>query len=127
MPTHRKTKSRRTPSRERRQSRGLTEPSGLGQQLLDTVENIIELMEHAQDPDRLKELNAERKALSNEARRLIDANLDASSAEYQQAVAGLEQASSTVRQAIKGLESIKNAILMAAKALEFVAKVVSVV
>lgn len=127
MATRRLANKRKGRSRKGVRSRDLDRARGLGQQLLDTIENIIELMEHTQDPVRLKELNVQRVALSNEARRLIDANLDASSAEYRQAVAGLEQASSTVRQAIKGLESIENAILMAAKALELVAKVAAMV
>ena len=127
MPMRHKARARRSASRNRSPSRGLGQSRSLGQQLLDTVENIIELMEHTQDPDRLKELNNKRIALSNEARRLIDVSLDSASAEYLAATSALEQASSSIREAIKGLESIKNAILKAAKALELVAKVAAMV
>ena len=123
MPTRRKTRTRRAASPKRTRSRGTRGPRGLGQQLLDTMENIIELMEHTRDPDRLKELNGKRMALSDEARRLIDANLNAASAEYQAATSALVQASATISEAIKGLESVKAAILMAAKAIELVGKV----
>lgn len=75
---------------ERTPSRWLGQSRNKGQQLLDTVENIIELMEHTQDPDWLKELNNKRIALSNEARRLIDARLDTSSAEDRAATSALE-------------------------------------
>ena len=91
--------------------------------MLDTIEKTVEIMEYTQDPDRLKELNKQRIALSDEARRLIDVSLDTASAEYRAATSVLNQASATIREAIRGLESIKNAILMAAKALELVAKV----
>lgn len=123
MPTRRTTRTRRSASRTRSPSRDLSPSRSLGQQLLDTVENIIELMEHTQYPDRLKELNKQRIALSDEARRLIDVSLDTASADYRAATSALEQASATIREAIKGLESIKNAIIKAAKALELVAKV----
>jgi hypothetical protein len=95
--------------------------------LLDTVENIIELMEHTQDPDRLKELNKQRIALSDEARRLIDVSLDTASADYRAATSALEQASDMLREAIKGLESVKSAIFKAGKALKLVAKVAAMV
>ena len=123
MPTRRKTKGRRMTPRRRGQRRDLSPSRGLGVQLLDTIENIVELMEHTQDPDRLKELNKQRIALSNEARRLIDVSLNTASVEYRGAATALEQASSTIREAIKGLESIKTAILKAARALELVAKI----
>ncbi len=123
MPTRRKTRARRAASPKRTLSQGSRGPRGLGQQLLDTIENIIELMEHTRDPDRLKELNGKRMALSNEARRLIDANLNAASADYQAATSALVQASATISEAIKGLESVKAAILMATKAIELVGKV----
>lgn len=123
MPTRRKHRTRRAASPNRTLSRASRAPRGLGQQLLDTIENIIGLMEQTHDPDRLKELNGKRIALSNEARRLIDANLNAASAEYQAATSALVQASATISEAIKGLESVKKAILMAAKALELVGKV----
>ncbi|TKB71703.1 MAG: hypothetical protein E8D46_16355 [Nitrospira sp.] len=126
MPTSRKTRKRQTATRKRSLSRGLGEQRGLGQLLLDTVENIIELMRHTQDPDRLKELNSKRIALSKEAGRLIDATLDASSAEYRSATFALEEAAGTIRGAIKGLEAVKDAILKAAKALELIVKVVSI-
>lgn len=127
MPTRRKIRTRRPTAGKRNLSGGFGEQRGLGQQLLDAVDNIIELMERTQDPDRLKELNGKRIALSNEARRLIDTNIDASSAEYRFATSALMQASKTIRDAIQGLESVKNAILMAAKALELVAKVAAMV
>lgn len=123
MATSRKTRTRRITSPKRTLSRGAGEARGLGQQLLDTIENIIDLMDQTHDPDRLKELNSKRMALSNEARRLIDSNLDAASAEYQAATSALVQASATISEAIRGLESVKNAILMAAKAAELVGKV----
>ncbi len=114
---------RRRPSPKRILSREADQPCGLGQQLLDVVEGIIDLMEHTRDPDRLKELNDERIVLSVEARRLIDANLDRVSVEYCSATAALEDASCTIQEAIQGLESVKNAILQAAKAAELVGKV----
>jgi hypothetical protein len=123
MATRSKPRRRQAAPRARSLRRGVAEPRGLGQPLLDTVENIIELMRHTQDPDRLKELNSKRIALSTEAGRLIDENLDKSSAEYRAATSALEEASDTLRAAIKGLESVKNAILMAAKAAELVGKV----
>jgi hypothetical protein len=127
MPTRRKTRTRRSASRTRSLRRDLSPSRSLGQQLLDTVENIIELMEHTQDPDRLKELNKQRIALLDEARRLIDVSLDTASADYRAATSALEQASDMLREAIKGLESVKSAILKAAKALELVAKVAAMV
>ncbi len=123
MTTRRKTRTRRATAPKRTLSRRSRSPRGLGQQLLDTIENIIGLMEQTHDPGRIKELNGKRIALSNEARRLIDANLNAASAEYQAATSALVQASATISEAIKGLESVKKAILMAAKALELVGKV----
>ena len=123
MPTRRKTRTRRSASPKRTLSRGARESRGLGQQLLDTIEHIIDLMDQTQDPDRRKELNSKRIELSNEARRLIEANLNAASAEYQAATSALVQASATIADAIKGLESVKNAILMAAKAADLVGKV----
>ncbi len=123
MPTRRKTRTRRSTSPQRHLTRGARESRGLGQQLLDTIENIIALMEQTQDPDRRKELNSKRIKLSNEVGRLIEANLDAASAEYQAATSALVQASGTISEAIKGLESVKNAILMVAKAAELVGKV----
>lgn len=119
----RKPKALPAPPRVEAASRGEGRRKSLGQQLLDTIEDIIELMEHTQDLDRLKELNAKRVALSSEARRLIDASLDTSTAAYREAVVGLEVASASLREAIRGLESVKNAILMAAKAAVLVAKV----
>ncbi len=127
MATRRKTRTRRATSPKRTLSRGSRSTRGLGQQLLDTIENIIGLMEQTHDPDRLKELNGKRIALSNEARRLIDANLNAASADYQAATSALLEASATISKAIKGLESVKNAILMAAKAAELVGKVAAIV
>lgn len=127
MPTRRKTRTRRSASRTRSLRRDLSLSRSLGQQLLDTVENIIELMEHTQDPDRLKELNKQRIALSDEARRLIDVSLDTASADYRAATSALEQASDMLREAIKGLESVKSAILKAGKALKLVAKVAAMV
>ncbi len=127
MPTRRKPRTRRGTSPKRTLSRGSRTPRGLGQQLLDTIENIIGLMEQTHDPDRLKELNGKRIALSNEARRLIDANLNAASAEYQAATSALLEASATISESIKGLESVKNAILMVAKAAELVGKVAAIV
>lgn len=123
MSTRRNNRTRRPAPRKRSLSRGAQTPRGLGQQLLDTIEHIIVLMEQTQDPDRRKELNSKRIKLSNEVGRLIEANLDAASAEYQAATSALVQASATIAEAIKGLESVKNAILMAAKAAELVGKV----
>jgi hypothetical protein len=54
---------------------------GPAQQALDKIENLVKSMERTQDPHRIKELNAQRIALSENAGRLIDANLDASSAQ----------------------------------------------
>lgn len=99
-----------------------THQKGLGQQLLDTMEEVITLMEHTKDLDRLKELSALRKALSKQAGQLIEAHLDSSSAEYKAATAGLQKASDKVRRAIKGLGSIKNAIKAGAQALDLVGK-----
>lgn len=127
MPTRRKTRTRRSASRARSLRRDLSPSRSLGQHLLDTVENIIELMEHTQDPDRLKELNKQRIALSDEARRLIDVSLDTASADYRAATSALEQASDMLREAIKGLESVKSAIFKAGKALKLVAKVAAMV
>ena len=100
----------------------MVKKKGLGQQLLDTMENVIKLMETTTDPIRLKELDALRKRISNEAGRLIDAQLDASTAEYKEATAGLKQASAAIRDAIRGLEAVKKAIEMAAQALDLVAE-----
>ena len=127
MPTRRKTRTRRSASRTRSLRRDLSPSRSLGQHLLDTVENIIELMEHTQDPDRLKDLNKQRIALSDEARRLIDVSLDTASADYRAATSALEQASDMLREAIKGLESVKSAIFKAGKALKLVAKVAAMV
>ena len=96
---------------------------GLGQQLLDAMENVVELMEATTDPDRLKELDAVRKRMSKEAGRLIEAQLDQSTAQYKAATAGLKQASDAIRDAIRGLEAIKKAIEVAAEAMDLVAKV----
>jgi len=123
MPTRRKTRQRRPASPQRNLSRGARESRGLGQQLLDTIEHIAVLMEQTHDPDRLKELNSKRIALSNEAGRLIESKLDAASAEYQASTSALVEASRTIAEAIKGLESVKQAILMAARAADLVAKV----
>jgi hypothetical protein len=94
---------------------------GLGQQLLDTMEDVIALMEDTNDIDRLKELNALRKEISRKAGELIEANLDSSTAEYKAATANLKNASNDIKKAIKGLESVKNAIASTAKALDLVA------
>ncbi len=95
---------------------------GLGQQLLDTMDEVITLMEQTKDPDRLRELARLRRILSRQAGRLIEANLDASGLEYRVAVAGLQNASNGIRKAVKGLESIKNAIAATTRALDLVAE-----
>lgn len=100
----------------------MAKTKGLGQQLLDTMENVIELMESTNDPDRLKELDALRKRLSAQAGRLIDTQLDQSTAQYKAATAGLKQASDAIRDAIRGLEAVKKAIEVAAEAVDLVAK-----
>jgi hypothetical protein len=96
---------------------------GLGQQLLDTMEDVLSLMEATTDPDRLKELDAVRKKISKEAGRLIETQLDAATAEYKAATAGLKDASAAIRKAIRGIEAVKKAIELAAEALDLVAKV----
>jgi hypothetical protein len=87
------------------------------------MENVIELMEATNDPDRLEELDAVRKRMSKQAGRLIEAELDKSTDQYKAATAGLQDASRAIRDAIRGLEAVKKAIEVAAEALDLVAKV----
>jgi hypothetical protein len=94
---------------------------GLGQQLLDTMEGVIELMETTNDADRLRELDALRKRISKEAGRLIDAQLDASTVAYRETTAALKEASAAIRDAIRGLEAVKRAIEVAAAAVDLAA------
>src|SRR5437879_1714284 len=95
----------------------------LGASLLDTMEDVVSLIEVTHDPDRLDELDELRVKLSKQISVLIDVHLDAAADEYKAATQGLQQASSTIDDAIKGLESVANAIVSAGKALDLVAKV----
>ncbi len=59
--------------------------------MLDTIEKTVEIMEYTQDPDRLKELNKQRIALSDEARCLIAVSLDTARAEYRAATSRMSR------------------------------------
>lgn len=98
---------------------------GLGQQMLDTMEDVISLMEDTNDPTRKRELSRLRKRISQEAGALIEANLDAASREYREAAAGLKNASAVIKRAIRGLESVKKAIETTAGAVDLAARLVA--
>jgi hypothetical protein len=96
---------------------------GVGQQLLDAAEQVLELQKVTTDPDKRRELSAVRKKLSAEAGRLIDAALDTSTAEYAAVADGLEKACELVDKGIDDVNCVQDAIKALAKAADMVSKI----
>jgi hypothetical protein len=95
----------------------------LGANALQTLEDIVALMEVTHDPDRLDELEDLRVKLTKQISLLVDKSIDEESKEYKKAVAGLQAASATIEQAIKGLEAVAKAIETTAQTVELIAKI----
>lgn len=98
-------------------------PKGPAQQLLDMQEKIIALQTATSNPEQRQQLSTLRKKISAEAGRLIDASLDPSTLEYQEAAAGIENASEAVRKGINDVNSVQAAINALAIAADMVSKI----
>lgn len=96
---------------------------GLAQQLLDLMDEVITLTKETPDLKTRKELTKLRKAISNEAGRIIEANLSKSTKDYRAATVSLEKASQATREAIENVQSVKHAIDCIAKAVDLACKV----
>lgn len=96
---------------------------GLAQELLDLMEDVIALGAQTTVAAERKELSRLRKALSKEADRLIEENLDESTKEYQKACACLEDACEATREAIEDVDSVKKAIDRVAKLVDIACKI----
>lgn len=99
------------------------ESKGLAQQLLDTEEKTIALMNATTDPEKRRQLSALRKKISAEAGRLIDKELDAATAEYRAAADGVQKACNMADEGIQDVNFVQAAIDMLGKAMDLVSKI----
>lgn len=123
MPTRQKRKKTVRRSKTQALTRGVVSVPPIGPELMEVINNLVTLMRATMNGRQLEKLDAQRIALSEEASRFIDGNLDGTTAQYQAAIEGLQETSETIRQAIQGIETVNKVILKAARAAELVGKV----
>ncbi len=99
-----------------------SEPTpALGQELTRSIDQLTTLIATTDDEPRVTELLAARSQLVEQLARLVDANLNVSSAEYRDAAMGLVRASASIRLAINDLQTATDAVRAVARAIDLVA------
>jgi len=92
----------------------------LGQELSRSIDETSTLIAATRDQDRVTELLSLRAQMIRQLSDLVDARLDAASAEYRNATVGLYEANEAIREARQGLSTLAQVISMVSRAVDLV-------
>ena len=99
----------------------------LGEQLKALSDGILDLIQKSPDIDKKKELREKLTTVLTLTAKLVDANVDAATAEYKAAVDGLNKTNQAIKEALSDLAKVADTITRIAKAVDLVGKVASMV